>query len=130
MQRRIGNYGKYNDIYKRYQNTQFHEQPQFWCDNEKELTAHAEAREHFSFYMYTARKNGNAEKIPTIKELQQQYAILTAKKKSLWAKYHDTRNSDSGITNAWANVKTILNVPDEIQIETPIKKKAPNKSAR
>ena len=130
MQRHIGNYGKYNDIYKRYQNTQFHEQPQFWHDNEKELTAHAEAREHFSFYVYTARKNGNAEKIPTIKELQQQYATLTAKKNSLWEKYHDTRNSDSGITNAWANVKTILNVPDEIKIETPTKKKVPNRSAR
>jgi len=127
MQRHIGNYGKYSDIYKRYQNTQFHEQPQFWHDNEKELSAYKEANEHFSFYLYTAEKAGKARKMPTINELRQQYATLTAKKNSLWQKYHDTRNSDSGISNAWANVKTILNVPDEIVLsKQPPKRKAPS----
>jgi len=66
--------------------------------------------------LYTAEKAGKARKLPTINELRQQYATLNAKKNSLWAKYHDTRNADSGITNAWANVKTILNVQDEIVI--------------
>ena len=62
-------------------------------------------------------------KIPPMQESKQSYAQITADKKKLWAKYHDIRNGDSGISNAWENVKTILKSQDEIKIKLPIKKR-------
>jgi len=40
-----------------------------------------------------------------------------ANKKSLWAKYHEIRNADKEIDNAWANVRTLLNIDDDALIE-------------
>ena len=80
------------------------------------------ARAYFDEYGYGF---GSDNKLPSIKELREQYAKHNADKKSLWGKYHDIRNSDKEIENAWANVKTLLNLKDE----TEIAKEAPNKNA-
>ena len=63
-----------------------------------------------------------------MQELKQSYAKITADKKKLWAKYHDIKNGDSGISNAWENVKTILKSQDEIKMDAPVKKRNPYRS--
>jgi len=60
--------------------------------------------------------------LPSIKELREQYAVNEANKKSLWASYHEIRNADREIDNAWANVKVLLNLKDEIEMEQPEQK--------
>ena len=51
--------------------------------------------------------------LPAIAELKQDYAKHDAAKKSLWAKYHEIRNGDKEISNAWGNVRAILNLDND-----------------
>ena len=57
--------------------------------------------------------------LPSIKELQEQYATLNAEKKILQEKYHDIKAPDKEIESVWVNIKSILSVRDDIQIESP-----------
>ena len=90
-------------------------------ENAKAISDHEAAREYFDAHGYGfGAGNGNLNvqrahvqhELPTIKELREQYAIQNADKKSLWAKYHEIKNSDRDVENAWANVKTLLNIGD------------------
>ena len=125
LQRHIGTYGKTKEAYKQYRRSKNPEQ--FKQENIQAITDHEAARAYFNECGY-GFDSGN--KLPTIKELREQYAIHNTEKKSLWAKYHELRNSDKEIDNAWANVKTLLNLKDEIAIaqpeEKPQQKNAPN----
>ena len=58
--------------------------------------------------------------------MREQYAKQNTEKKSLWARYHEVKNSDRDIENAWANVKTLLNIGEDAagasQEKEPVKK--------
>ena len=124
LQRHIGNYGKTKEVYKQFKQSKNPEQ--FKQENIKAITDHEAARAYFDDCGYGFR-SGN--KLPTIKELREQYATHNANKKSLWAKYHDVRNADKEIDNAWQNVKTLLNLKDDTDLEKGLEKKEPNKNA-
>jgi hypothetical protein len=122
LQRHIGTYGKTKEIYKQYKHAQNPEQ--FKQENIKDIADHEAAKTYFNENGY-GFESGN--KLPTIKELREDYAKNNANKKSLWAKYHEIRNADKEIDNAWQNVKTILNLPeDDLIAKTIPKKDAPN----
>jgi prefoldin subunit 5 len=140
LQRHIGTYGKTKEIYKQYKQSKTPEQ--FREENSEAISAHEMARAYFDECGYGF---GSGNRLPSIKELREQYATHNTEKKSLWAKYHDVRNSDKEIDNAWANVKTLLNLKDATEIsaseialdeskpetgndemETPTKRNAPS----
>ena len=108
LQRHIGSYGKTKDIYKQYIKSANPEQ--FRIENVTAITAYEEAKKYFDACGYTF--DGSSD-LPTIQELKVKYAKYNAHKGTLWQKYHDTRNSDIALVNAWGNVKTILNLDNE-----------------
>ena len=112
LQRHIGSYGKTKEVYKQYKQSANPEQ--FRAQNEKAITDHEMARAYFDECSY-GFETGN--RLPKIAELREEYAKHDAIKKSLWAQYHEIRNTDKEVDNAWANVKAILNLPEEP--ETP-----------
>ena len=120
LQRHIGTYGKTKEVYKQYKQSKSKEQ--FRLENEKTITDHETARAYFD-----ERGYGFGNKLPTIKELREQYAKYTADKKSLWSQYHEIRNSGNEIDNAWQNVRTLLNLKDDVTVEQP-EKKAPTRN--
>ena len=125
LQRHIGTYGKTKDIYKQYKQINSREQQtQFRRENLKIISDHEDARTYFNEQGYGFKNSEN--RLPTIKELREQYATLNTEKKIMWTKYHEIKNADKEIENAWANTKAILNVQDEIQIE-PQKQKPPKR---
>jgi len=97
----------------------------FKQENEKAITDHEAARAYFDEQSYGF---GSGNRLPAIKELREQYAVHNTEKKNLWAKYHEVRNADKEIDNAWANVRTLLNIKDDAQIEQP-EQKSPTKNA-
>ena len=112
LQRHIGAYGKTKEIYKHYR---LHKNPkqaeQFRLENAKSISDHEAARAYFDTHGYGFGEGKN--KLPGVKELRERYAIHNAEKKSLWARYHEIKNSDRDIENAWANVKVLLNIGDD-----------------
>jgi len=124
LQRHIGNYGKTKDAYKQFKKAKNPEQ--FKQENIKAITDHEAARAYFDECGYGF---GSGNKLPTIKELQEQYATHNANKKSLWAKYHEVRNADKEIDNAWQNVKVLLNLKDDTDLDKDLEKKVSDKNA-
>ena len=112
FQRHIGTYGKTKEIYKQFKQSGNSEQ--FKQETQKAIADHEAARAYFNEQGYGF---GSGNKLPTIKELREQYAVHNTEKKVLWAKYHDVRNADKEIDNAWANVRTLLNINGDALIE-------------
>ena len=114
LQRHIGTYGKTKEVYRQYKQSKTPEQ--FRAENSKAISDHELARAYFDECGYGF---GSGNRLPSIKELREQYATHNAEKKSLWAKYHDIRNSDKDIDNAWQNVRTLLNLKETTAISAP-----------
>lgn len=120
LQRHIGTYGKTKEIYKQYKQSKNPEQ--FKQENSQAISDHEAAKTYLNDNGYGF---GSGNRLPSINELRGQYAKENTNKKSLWAKYHEVRNADKEIENAWGNVKTILNLPED----APITKEAPKRNA-
>ena len=123
LQRHIGAYGKTKEIYKQFKQSGNSEH--FKEENEKAITDHEAAVAYFNEQGYGF---GSGNKLPTIKELREQYAVCNNEKKTLWAKYHEVKNADKEIDNAWANVRTLLNIKEATPIEQP-EQKSPKRNA-
>ena len=105
LQRQIGTYGKTKEIYKQYK--QQNSSDEFWQQYNETITAHELAKEYFDKCGYGY---GSGDKLPTIKELREEYAKLNLHKKSQWENYYTVKNSGVETDNAWRNVSTILNL--------------------
>ena len=126
LQRHIGAYGKTKETYKQYRQCKTSEQAEhFKRENIKSISDHEAARAYFSENGYGF---GSGNNLPKIKELREEYAIRNTEKKILWAKYHEVKNADKEIENAWANVRTLLNITSKATIE-PSEQKSPNRNA-
>jgi len=119
MQRHFGTLGKTKKIYKQY--TQSANPAQFKQDNLKSLTAYSEASKYFNENGYGTW--GGFE-MPKFADTQKRYAETLAEKKKLWARYHAMKNEIGEAKNAWANVKTLLNVQDEIEIAPKVRRQS------
>ena len=117
LQRHIGTYGKTKDIYKQYKQSKARKQ--FLAENSLAIYEHESAKQYFNERGY-GYSSGN--KLPTIKELREEYAKHNAQKKILWANYHEVRTSNVEADNAWQNVSAILNLKkdekEQIKSET------------
>jgi Zn-dependent oligopeptidase len=114
LQRHIGTYGKTKELYKQFKQSKNKEQ--FKQENIKAITDHEAAKTFFDEHGFGF---GSDKKLPTIKELREEYAKLNTDKKILWAKYHETKNGNKEIDNAWANVRTLLNIKDDAMTLRP-----------
>ena len=110
LQRYIGAYDKTKDVYKRYRQSANSEK--FIAENAKALLDYETAVDYFRKCGYGFDSDNT---LPTISELKQDYAKHDAAKKSLWAKYHEIRNGDKEIENAWGNVRAILNLDNDTE---------------
>jgi len=123
VQRHLGTISKTKHIHKQYRESS--NPSQFWQDNYNALTAHSEASKYFSENGYGTW--GGFE-MPRFADTKKRYAEILADKKKLWARYHAMKNEIGAAANAWANVKTLLNVQEEIEITPKITPKVRRQS--
>ena len=111
LQRHLGTLDKTKDIHKQYREADVPEQ--FYQGNRKTMDDNAAAKRYFQDSGYG--RWGEFE-VPKFADTQRQYAKTLADKNKLWARYHLAKNHNKDAINAWANIKTLLNVPDEIEL--------------
>ena len=99
LQRHIANYGKTRDVYAAYRKTGYSKR--FLAEHEREIALHKEAKQAFDAL--------GLKKIPSIKVLQQEYAIVSSEKKKLYAEYHAAKKEMKDTLTAKHNIDTLLN---------------------
>ena len=98
LQKHIGTYSKTKDIYADYRKSGWSKK--FYTEHKNEIDSHKAVKKYFD-------KLG-LEKLPTIKMLQTEYAALLAEKKSLYAKYKESRNFMQEILTVKQNAAQLL----------------------
>jgi len=102
LQKHIGAYRKTKDIYAQYRKSKFSKK--FYNQNEAAIKTCKAAKAYFN--------EMNLEKLPTIKALQQEYAKLSAEKKTLYSGHGDVRKHMQEVLTAQQNVRMLLNYRD------------------
>ena len=103
LQKHIGAYVKTKDIYAEYKRRKFSKK--FYAENAKAIDDCKAAKAFFD-------AQGLA-KMPTINSLKQEFATLTAEKKTLYSGYSAARNHMQEILMAQQNVQQLLGYRDE-----------------
>ena len=91
------------DGYAAYRNSKFDEA--FLSEHENAINSHIAAKDFFDEL--------NLGKLPTIKELQSEYAGMTVEKKKLYPEYNRTRKEMQDILMAEQNAKSLLNYRED-----------------
>ncbi|SHJ67663.1 hypothetical protein [Pseudobutyrivibrio xylanivorans] len=104
LQGTIITYIKTNDAYQKYKKSGYNKKvKEQYLD---EITAHQEARKHFNNY--------EGGKVPRIKELKEQYAILKEEKAELYKEYNKSKRVYVELAVAKKNIDYILEKDNEI----------------
>ena len=103
----IVNYAKTRDTYVAYRKAGYSRK--FRQEHEEEILLHQAAKEAF--------KELNVKKLPTVKELQTEYAKLLADKKEAYAEYRQARAAMRELLTVKNNVDRVLGFEDGKQIE-------------
>ena len=103
----IVNYAKTRETYVAYRKAGYSRK--FRQEHEEEILLHQAAKEAF--------KELNVKKLPTIKELQTEYAKLLADKKEAYAEYRQARAAMRELLTVKNNVDRVLGFEDGKQIE-------------
>lgn len=106
----IINYSKTRDVYVAYRKAGYSKK--FLAEHEAEIMLHKAAKKAFD--------DMGVKKLPTVKELQGEYAKLLAEKKSAYAEYRRSREEMRELLTAKANVDRLLGI--ETQHETEAEK--------
>ena len=109
----IINYSKTRDVYTAYRKSGYAKK--FAAEHESELAIHKAAKKAFDEL--------GVKKLPTIKSLQNEYAMLLADKKSAYAEYRQARDAMKELLTTKANVQHLFEVVDN-------KKHMENKKSR
>jgi len=108
LQKHIGTYGKTREIFSRYKKSGYSEK--FYEENRADITLHRAAKKHFDDLGYDKDK-----KLPTINSLKQEYAMLLAEKKKMYAGYHAAKKNMQALAVAKGNADRILGITAETQ---------------
>ncbi|MCD7845211.1 MAG: relaxase/mobilization nuclease domain-containing protein [Oscillospiraceae bacterium] len=111
LQRQISSYGRTKEIYVQYKKLPRKKQAQFYEDHREDIILHENAKRHFDSL--------GLEKLPSIKALKQEYAVLSAENKRLYPQQKAARKKMIDLLTAKGNVERFL----EIKIEQPERKK-------
>jgi len=98
LQKHIGAYRKTRDVYARYR--QAKNKRKFYAENESAIVRHKAAKEYFNEL--------NLKKLPAMKSLQQEYAILEAEKRKLYSGYKSAREEMIALLTAKQTADTLL----------------------
>lgn len=102
LQKQIGIYGKTRDVYAAYRKVGYSKK--YLAEHETAIAQHKAAKEAFSAL--------GLEKIPSVKALQQEYAVLEAEKKSLYSEYHAAKKEMKDTLTAKSNLDQLLRYDD------------------
>ena len=103
----IINYAKTRDVYTAYRKAGYSKK--FYEEHTADLLLHKAAKATFDEL--------GMKKLPTVKDLQAEYAELLAKKKKAYGSYHNAKKEMQEVLTAKANIDRLL------QSETPEKEK-------
>ena len=102
LQKYIGQYSKTRDVYAAYKASGWSRD--FYEKNAADIILNRAAKKHFDSL--------GTKKLPSIKQLKEEYAKLTTEKKKLYSEYHPARKFMHDVLNARQNVQDLLNYRD------------------
>lgn len=100
LKQHIINYSKTRDVYIEYRKSGYSKK--FFEEHREEITIHKAAKQAFDEL--------ELKKIPRVRELNEEYYELMAKKKKMSAEYYETRKNMQEFLKAQKNVEMFLNV--------------------
>jgi hypothetical protein len=103
LQKHIGSYRKTKDVYEQYRKSGYSKK--FLAANSDAIKTHKEAKEYFDSL--------GMKKLPTIKSLQEEYAVLSEEKNSLYANQKTKRQHMVDMVTALQNTEKLLNYREE-----------------
>ena len=103
LQKHIGAYTKTKDVYAEYKKSKFSKK--FYAAHEKQIETCKAAKAYFDGL--------KLEKLPTMKSLTQEFAVLSADKKKCYSEFNQARKFMQDILLARQNVQQLLNYRDE-----------------
>ena len=98
METHIINYAKTRDVYVAYRKAGYSKR--FKAEHESEILLHQAAKKFFD--------ETGLKKLPTVKDLQTEYAALLAEKKSAYAEYRKARDEMKELLTVKANVDRLM----------------------
>ena len=101
LRTQIINYVKTRDVYAAYRKAGYSKK--FFAAHESDITLHKAAKNYFDAQGFSKTK-----KLPSVKGLQAEYAMLLAKKKAAYADYRAARDEMQELVTAKANIDRIL----------------------
>ena len=104
----IINYAKTRDVYIAYRKSGYSKK--FYEAHREEITLHKAAKEAFSALPEEAKKDG---KLPTVKQLSEEYAKVLAEKKKAYAEYREAKEEMKTYTMAKHNIDEFLRKAEE-----------------
>ena len=116
----IINYAKTRDVYVVYRKSGYSKK--FFEAHREEITLHKAAKEAFSGL--------SGQKIPKVKELNEEYAKVLATKKSAYAEYRQVKKEMQDYVTAKHNVDAFLNAQEKEQMQMEEQKRKKQKDAR
>lgn len=107
LQQHIINYSKTRSIYVAYRKAGYSKK--FKEDNEAAISLHQSAKKYFD--------DLGIEKLPTVKSLQAEYAVLLSRKKEIYPEYRKLRTEMKELLTVKANVDRLLNMDVQKELE-------------
>ena len=104
LQKHIGSYSKTREVYAAYRKSGWSKK--YYNEHKTEIELHKTAKKAFDEL--------GLEKLPTIKMLQTEYATLLAEKKSLYARYKDSRQFMQDILTVKQNAEQLLSYGETV----------------
>lgn len=114
LQKYIGQYGKTRDVYAKYKASGWSRD--FYDEHAADIILHRAAKKYFDGLGMT--------KLPSINQLKQEYATLSAEKKILYANYHQLKQTSRDLSIAKGNADRILGITHEAQTHAASHKKS------
>lgn len=116
----IINYAKTREVYVEYRKSGYSKK--FFEAHREEITLHKAAKEAFSGLP--------GQKLPKVKELNEEYAKVLAAKKAAYAEYRQAKKEMQDYVTAKHNVDAFLNAQEKEQMQMEEQKRKKQKNAR
>ena len=101
----ILNYAKTKDVYVAYRKSGYSKK--FFEAHREEITLHKAAKQAFTEL--------NVEKLPTIRELNEEFAVLLATKKEAYRDYRKAKQNMTNFATAKYDIERFLNIQQEAE---------------
>ncbi|MDL2232520.1 relaxase/mobilization nuclease domain-containing protein [Ruminococcaceae bacterium OttesenSCG-928-L11] len=100
LQKNVGQYSKTREVYSQYKTGGW--KRRFYDEHTADILLHRAAKKYFDSL--------GLKKLPSMKQLKQEYATLAAEKKKLYGSYHATKENSRDLNVARGNADRILGI--------------------